>query len=533
MWDWLDRVGPVLFDAALSTTVFLSVVELAILICRQPSRRRLIARAAFPASLAMIPLVALAPLPRLDLVDTFVQSNFFPDSLVAPDQTIPLSSLSSTPAHPAGWRITKYLQEHASHPGRWLPRSLALADLACVGAGFAWLLLGCWGVHWLRRHSLEPSASTRTLYRRLVSGSEPQARVRPDLRVSPRVQHPVVVGALRPTILIPPSYDEPDTDAELLRLSLLHEIAHAEQSDPWFGTVASMAQTVWFFLPQIWWLRSRLLIDQEFLADRSAALRYGSSSGYAASLLALAESPPRAIADARPIRFGSAGASGMEDARSPLFQRMLMLLHCPFRVEARAPRYWSWTSRATVIAASIIAACLCVRWPDAHALENRNKAGAAPRPQPFRVADFVAEPLVVLRGGRSLPYIMPFVLPSRFDLSVEILARMQDLTKIRIAGHALGADQRTPDGPAQTPSAFDDAESWHRVRLECRGIQCSLWVDDCNIPATSQLEPTSELLTFEPSPERPSRFRNLIVQCRSAKLPVAQPPLEPPHNSSR
>ena len=144
-----------------------------------------------------------------------------------------------------------------------------------MGAGFAWLLLGCWGVHWLRRHSLEPSASTRTLYRRLISGLEPQARVRPDLRVSPRVQHPVVVGVLRPTILIPPSYDEPDTDAELLRLSLLHEIAHAEQSDPWFGTVASLAQTVWFFLPQIWWLRSRLLIDQEFLADRSAALRYG------------------------------------------------------------------------------------------------------------------------------------------------------------------------------------------------------------------------------------------------------------------
>ena len=42
---------------------------------------------AFVASLAMIPLVALAPLPRLDLVDTFVQSNLFPDSLVAPDQT--------------------------------------------------------------------------------------------------------------------------------------------------------------------------------------------------------------------------------------------------------------------------------------------------------------------------------------------------------------------------------------------------------------------------------------------------------------
>ena len=337
MWDWLDRVGPVLFDAALSTTVFLSVVVLAILICRQPSRRCLIARAALLASLAMIPLVALAPLPRLDLVATLVQSNLFPDFLVvAPDPINSPSSPLVTSEHPAHWRITEYLKDHASDAGRWLPRGLALADLAFVGAGFAWLLLGCWGVHWLRRHSFEPSPSTTKLYRGLVAGLESRALVRPELRVSSRVQHPVVVGVLRSTILIPPSYDEPDADAELLRLSLLHEIAHAEQSDPWFGTVASLAQTIWFFLPQIWWLRSRLLIDQEFLADRAAARRYGSSSGYAASLLALAESRPHATADREPIRPGPTWPSGGEDARSPLFQRMLMLLHCPFRVEARA-----------------------------------------------------------------------------------------------------------------------------------------------------------------------------------------------------
>ena len=40
----------------------------------------------------------------------------------------------------------------------------------------------------------------------------------------------------------------------------------------------------------MWWLRSRLLTDQEFLADRSAALQLsGTSSGYAASLVSLAE----------------------------------------------------------------------------------------------------------------------------------------------------------------------------------------------------------------------------------------------------
>ena len=112
------------------------------------------------------------------------------------------------------------------------------------------------------------------------------------MRVSSAVQRPVLVGLLRTTILIPSSYEEPEASAEFLKLSLLHELAHAEQSDPWFGTIASLAQSVWFFLPHVWWLRSQLMIDQEFMADHAASLRYGTSKGYAASLLSLADSRP-------------------------------------------------------------------------------------------------------------------------------------------------------------------------------------------------------------------------------------------------
>ena len=87
-------------------------------------------------------------------------------------------------------------------------------------------------------------------------------------RLVAAVQRPVLVGFVRTTILIPSSYDEPEASAEFLKLSLLHELAHAEQSDPWFGTIASLAQSVWFFLPHVWWLRSQLMIDQEFMADQ-------------------------------------------------------------------------------------------------------------------------------------------------------------------------------------------------------------------------------------------------------------------------
>jgi beta-lactamase regulating signal transducer with metallopeptidase domain len=512
MWVWLDRAGPILFDATLSTALFLTLVVLAMLVCRQPTRRLLIARFALLASLAMIPLVALVPLPRLDLLDILIQSDLLPSTVIVELEKIrsqtPVSMVREPPPHSV---FATDLHDRLLGTGRWLPRSLTVIDLACVGTGLAWLLLGFWGVRWLIRNSRAPSAATEEVFDRLFAGDE-RRRARPALRVTARVQHPVVVGLFHPTILLPTVFDEPGRDPELLRLSLLHEIAHADRWDPWFGTIASLAQTVWFFLPQIWWLRSQLMIDQEFLADRSAARRYGTSSGYAASLLSLAKSRPNAPVESRPVDNGKGWTVGdMSAVRSPLSQRVLMLLYCPFRVEARAPRSWSWTLRAALVIATLIAACLCIRWPDASALEHKLKHGTPHASPPFRVTDFTAEPLVFSKGGRALSYVMPVALPSDFELIVEVHSTAADLGKVRIAGHPLG-DAQNPAGPPQPSNSSDAVESWHYVRLKRAGPALSLWIDGRETPVKSCPHKTTEWLTFEPGPERPTQFRNLVVE---------------------
>ena len=292
--------------------------------------------------------------------------------------------------------------------------------------------------------------------------------------MSGRVQHPVVVGLFHPTILIPLAFDEPDGDPEVLRLSLLHEMAHAAQWDPWFGTIAGLAQIVWFFLPQTWWLRSQLLIDQEFMADRFAATRYGTSSGYAASLVSLAESRPGPDADHESSGAGSGwiGAAKSE-VGSPLAQRVLMLLYCPFRFEATAPRSWSWTLRIMLAMTSIVAACLCVRWPDANAIEHRMKYGTAQSSLPqFRVSDFTVEPLAFSRSGRALSFVMPVALPTHFELTVEVLSALADLGNVRIAGHALGDTQNSTEPTDHSPSSSNMVKSWHNVRLVRRDTKC-------------------------------------------------------------
>jgi beta-lactamase regulating signal transducer with metallopeptidase domain len=511
MWVWIDRAGPILFDAALSTAIFLSAIVLAMLVCRQPARRLQIARVALLASLAMLPLVALAPLPRLDLVNAFFEPSLLHTSATPGADSVARPG-AFLPGLTTAWQVPDDLQDYVWIARQWLPRSLALLDLACVAVGFAWLLLGFCGVHWIVRRSHAPSPATSALFDRLTGGAA-NGRARPGLRVSPRVQRPVVVGVLRPTILIPPSYDESESGSELLRLVLLHEIAHAEQADPCFGTVACLAQTIWFFLPHVWWIRSQLLIDQEYLADRSAALRYGTPAEYAAALLSLAESAPNSMPDARPRVRGEIWPEiGDDGSRSPLFQRMLMLLNCPFRVDARAARWWSWTGRLTVIAAALLAACLCIRRPydGAGALERFQSAGLATADESFHVADFVAEPLVFLSGGRALPYIMPVALPTHFDLTVDVFASMTELANVHIAGHPIG-ERLSPAVSEATWGAFAHTDAWHQIRLLRQGFQLSLWVDGQKLPVLLNPQATSEWLTFEPSPERAAHFRNLFV----------------------
>jgi beta-lactamase regulating signal transducer with metallopeptidase domain len=512
MWGWLDRLGLVLFDASLSTAILSSFVILAMLMCRQPSRRISIARAGLIASLSMMPVVAFAPLPRLYVMDGLVRSGLVPDHVIHHWEQARGPAAAVAPGFaPVATSRSDPDPTSRFWPGPHAGRGLTLLVAAGMGLAISWLLIGFLAVRRIVRHAQEPSSHTQERYDALLAELAKPRRC-PALRVTPRITQPVVVvGVGRATILIPPDLDEVDSNPNLVKLCLLHEIAHAARSDAWFGTLAGVAQAIWFYLPQTWWLRSQLLIDQEFMADRAAALRFGTTSAYAASLLSLA--------DSRLDRPEAAPRSGQENAgslvreserRSPLFQRVLMLLYCPFRVESAVSRWWSLALRLTVAVASIAAACLCLRWPDARAIEERLKHASTLTSDPFRVTDFIAEPLVVASGGRAVPHVLPIVLPDQFDLRVEVLASTIDLPRIRIAGFALGA--ATPAVGSQESLPPDRTESWHRVRLRRQGDGVSLSVDGDTVSLSLRAGDAGGWLTFEPSPERPAGFRNLVVE---------------------
>ena len=167
---------------------------------------------------------------------------------------------------------------------------LTLVYLAGVSIAMLWTLLGFWGIHRLVASSVDPSQATCDLYEELTQQVVEQPTF-PGLRVSSRITRPVLLGLFRPFILIPPLYDEHTFDRESLRIILLHELAHAAQGDTYFYVAASLAESLWFCLPFLWWVRAQLRIDQEFLADQKVVTFTGSPAGYATRLVALAAAP--------------------------------------------------------------------------------------------------------------------------------------------------------------------------------------------------------------------------------------------------
>ncbi len=512
--SWIDRIGIMLFDAASSATLFFSLVLLAMLACRQPARRILIARVALLASLGIVPLIGLQSLPRLDVVKMLLASDLVPRSLfvslspgesshLAPTQPIAIVRADQDESHP--------LHSSDFRPLRWIGRALILLELTGIGAGLAWLLLGFAGVHWLIWNSRNPTSGTLELYNQVLQEGTRRSRF-PELRVSERVQYPVVVGFIRPTILIPESLDLPTDDPQSLRLSLLHEIAHTERSDHRFGTIASLAQSLWFFLPHTWWLRSQLLIDQEFLADRAAASRYGTSSSYASSLLSMASSPGSKVMDRSSGFVTSWPAGGKIGVPSALFQRVLMLLHCPYTIEPRTPRLWSWALKLSVIGLSVFAACLVIRWPNAGAMETGSKAKPGPPSIRFEVSHFKAEPILGAPGGRSVAYHMTVLLPPRFDLDVNLRSTASDLGRIRIAGHLLKRDgKNATDALSTLESSSPDSMSWRHIHLHRDLRSVSIEIDGRLSAEDTFPEPTTEWLTIEPGSQNTAEFRELKV----------------------
>ncbi|MEO8314666.1 MAG: M56 family metallopeptidase [Pseudomonadota bacterium] len=71
-------------------------------------------------------------------------------------------------------------------------------------------------------------------------------RSAPALRVSNRVDSPVLIGHFRPVLLLPA---DTSLSAEDLDMALVHELTHLRRGDLWWGFIPSLARHLFFFHP--------------------------------------------------------------------------------------------------------------------------------------------------------------------------------------------------------------------------------------------------------------------------------------------
>jgi beta-lactamase regulating signal transducer with metallopeptidase domain len=109
-----------------------------------------------------------------------------------------------------------------------------------------------------------------------------------NLLESDRIQSPMVMGILKPVILLPLGMmaQLPPGQVEAI---LLHELAHVYRKDYLVNLLQHLTETIFLFNPAVYWVSSRIREERENCCDDLAMSSLNSKSEYLQALLAAAE----------------------------------------------------------------------------------------------------------------------------------------------------------------------------------------------------------------------------------------------------
>ncbi|MDB5345045.1 MAG: TonB domain/peptidase domain protein [Schlesneria sp.] len=148
-------------------------------------------------------------------------------------------------------------------------------------------LLGWHTLQRLRRVGISPVSDEVLASMRRVSE---RLGVRRVVRVfqSTVAQVPVVVGYMRPVILLPLSLitSIPATQLEAI---LAHELAHVGRHDFVVNLLQTLVETLFFYHPAVWWLSRQIRVEREHCCDDLVVKLFGNRVEYGRALVAVEE----------------------------------------------------------------------------------------------------------------------------------------------------------------------------------------------------------------------------------------------------
>ena len=164
---------------------------------------------------------------------------------------------------------------------------IAAIYLLGVLAMLSRVAVGLWSGHRLRR-ACEPMADDALVEMLRRSARRMAVRFVPAVAYCRRICVPVVVGVLRPMILLPASVASGLTPSQLEAV-LLHELAHVRRWDLAVNVFQRLVEALLFFHPAVWWLSRRVSLERENACDDVVLQLDHKHVQYADALLRVAE----------------------------------------------------------------------------------------------------------------------------------------------------------------------------------------------------------------------------------------------------
>ncbi|WP_207435788.1 M56 family metallopeptidase [Sabulibacter ruber] len=177
------------------------------------------------------------------------------------------------------------------------------------------ILSGLQYVGRLRKEQTSP-ASTFWSARVAELGARLQIRWPISLLESGLVKVPVVIGFLKPLVLVPTGMLA-QLPAEQVEAILLHELAHIRRRDYLVNLLQTVAEVLYFFNPGVLWLSARLRQERENCCDDLAIQALQSKTNFLQALVSFQE-----------YNFAQFGlAPGFADKRTSLTDRVKRIIY--------------------------------------------------------------------------------------------------------------------------------------------------------------------------------------------------------------
>lgn len=237
-------------------------------------------------------------------------------------------------------------------------RGVVLAWLVGVFGLSLWQLGGWLMLRHHRRTSTPADPQLQASLARLASIMKINRSV--GIAMSARLEIPLVLGVIRPIILVPISMLS-ELSPKQVEAILAHELAHVGRHDYLINLIQCAIGTLLFYHPAIWWISKQIRAEREFCCDELAAKACGDAADYGRALLALEEC--RSTSRLAPAAAGS----------GDLLHRVRRLMG--IRNTKRITRARSWAIAATMMLACLITLASVRRSP-----AQATKPAAAPPP---------------------------------------------------------------------------------------------------------------------------------------------------------